>query len=418
MTLTLTSLINSDRLNRTIDQLAAIGKLSNGGVRRIAYSPEDIRARELVRSWMVEAGMTTRIDVAGNLIGTYPGRVAEAPSLVTGSHIDTVPTGGRYDGTLGVLAGIEVVRVLRDNQIQMNHPLEVIVFTDEEGGMIGGKAMSGTAFEEAEYYRRDDGTAIETCLKKVGGDWSQLQTAKRDRSQVAAYVELHVEQGGVLDHQGKEIGVVEGIVGQHRDVIVVKGRSNHAGTTPMDLRQDALVAAAQIVLAVNGLAKNTPGQQVATVGALNVFPNAANIVPGLVELTVDMRDINLANLKQLSAQLMEQLDTIAAATQTEITAAPILRTEAVLATPKIQDVIVQICQEKGFSYCHLPSRASHDAQEMGLFTDMGMIFVPSHAGISHAEDEYTSPEQCVQGVEMLLETLLRLDRMYTIDSLS
>jgi beta-ureidopropionase / N-carbamoyl-L-amino-acid hydrolase len=412
MTIALASLVNSDRLNKTIEQLAAIGQLPNGGVRRIAYSPEDIRARQLVQSWMLDAGMTTRIDAAGNLIGTYTGRKANAPSLVTGSHIDTVPTGGRYDGTLGVLAGIEVVRVMRETGIQMDHSLEVIVFTDEEGGMIGGKAMSGTAFEEADYYRRDDGTAIETCLQRVGGDWSKLQTAQRSRADVAAYLELHVEQGGVLDREGKEIGVVEGIVGQHRDVIRVKGRPNHAGTTPMDLRQDALVAAAQIVLMVNALAKDTPGQQVATVGALNVFPNAANIVPGLVELTVDMRDIDFGNLQRLATQLQAELALIADRTQTEIVSAPILRTEAVLATPKIQTTIAQICEEKGFSYCYLPSRASHDAQEMGLFTDMGMIFVPSRAGISHAEDEYTSPEQCAQGVEMLFQVLLRLDRLY------
>ncbi|NJR53078.1 MAG: Zn-dependent hydrolase [Leptolyngbyaceae cyanobacterium CSU_1_3] len=406
------SLVNSDRLNKTIEQLAAIGKLPNGGVRRIAYSPEDIKARQLVQTWMLDAGMTTRIDAAGNLIGTYAGRKPNAPSLVTGSHIDTVPTGGRYDGTLGVLAGIEVVRVMRENSIQLDHPLEVIVFTDEEGGMIGGKAISGTAFEEADYYRRDDGTAIETCLQRVGGNWSKLQTAQRSQADVAAYLELHVEQGGVLDHEGKEIGVVEGIVGQHRDIVRVKGRPNHAGTTPMNLRQDALVAAAQIVLMVNALAKDTPGQQVATVGALNVFPNAANIVPGLVELTIDMRDIDFANLQRLATQLQTELTTIADRTQTEIVSAPILRTEAVLATPKIQTTIAQVCEEKGFSYCYLPSRASHDAQEMGLFTDMGMIFVPSRAGISHAEDEYTSPEQCAQGVEMLLQVLLRLDRLY------
>lgn len=408
---TVASLINRDRLSQSIEQLAAIGKLPNGGVRRIAYSLEDIKARQLVQTWMIDAGMTTRIDAAGNLIGTLAGQT-NAPSLATGSHIDTVPTGGRYDGTLGVLAGIEVVRVLQEKRIQLAHPLEVIVFTDEEGGMIGGKAMSGTALQEAEYYRRDDGTTIDDCLKRVGGDWAKLQTAQRSRADVAAFVELHVEQGGVLEHQSKQIGVVEGIVGQHRDVVVVKGRSNHAGTTPMHLRQDALVAAAQIVLAVNSLARNSPGQPVATVGALNVFPNAANIVPGLVELTIDLRDIDSKTVQRLSAQLDQQLTAIATATQTEITTTAILRTEAVLATPHIQALIVETCEELGFSYCQLPSRASHDAQEVGLFTDMGMIFVPSRAGISHAEDEYTSPEQCAQGVEVLLQTLLKLDQLY------
>ena len=187
--------INQDRLSQTIAELATIGKLPNGGVCRIAYSPEVILARQLVQRWMREAGMTVRIDAAGNIIGTYAGQKPGAPALMTGSHIDTVPTGGRYDGALGVLAGIEVVRVLREHSIQLDHPVEVVVFTDEEGGMIGAKAISGTVFKEPEYYRRDDGTSIETCLQRVGGDWSKLATAKRNAADIAAFVELHVEQG-------------------------------------------------------------------------------------------------------------------------------------------------------------------------------------------------------------------------------
>ena len=406
--------INQDRLSQTIAELATIGKLPNGGVCRIAYSPEVILARQLVQRWMREAGMTVRIDAAGNIIGTYAGQKPGAPALMTGSHIDTVPTGGRYDGALGVLAGIEIVRVLREHSIQLDHPVEVVVFTDEEGGMIGAKAISGTVFKEPEYYRRDDGTSIEACLQRVGGDWSNLATAKRNPADIAAFVELHVEQGGILEHYGKQIGVVEGIVGQHRYIVTVIGRSNHAGTTPMNMRQDALVTASQIVLAVNNLAKSSSGSPVATVGALNVFPNAANIVPGQVELTIDMRDVDQEHLILLSEKLQQQLQAIAKSNQTEITITPILQTEAVLATPQIQTAIEQTCEAMGFSYCHLPSRASHDAQEMGLITDMGMIFVPSQAGISHAEDEYTSPEECAQGVNMLLQTLIRLDRMYPV----
>ena len=414
MTVIAAPFVNQDRLNQNIAELATIGKLPNGVVCRIAYSPEVIEARQLVQRWMREAGMTVRIDAAANIIGTYAGKRSDAPVLITGSHIDTVPTGGRYDGALGVLAGIEVVRVLRDRAIQLDHPLEVVVFTDEEGGMIGAKAISGNALSDPEYYRRDDGTSIETCLHRVGGDWSKLATAKRNPSDIAAFVELHVEQGGVLEHYGKQIGVVEGIVGQHRYIVTVIGRSNHAGTTPMHLRRDALVTASQIVLAVNNLAKNALGSPVATVGALNVIPNAANIVPGQVELTIDMRDVDQEHLILLSEQLQQQLQVIAKSSQTEITITPILQTEAVLATPQVQTAIVQTCEEMGLSYCHLPSRASHDAQEMGLIADMGMIFVPSQAGISHAEDEYTSPEECVQGVNMLLQTLIRLDRLYPI----
>jgi beta-ureidopropionase / N-carbamoyl-L-amino-acid hydrolase len=405
--------IDTDRLSQSIATLAEIGRLPHGGVCRIAYSPEDLKARKLVQQWMHEAGMSVRMDAAGNVIGTYVGQNPNAPAIATGSHLDTVPTGGRYDGALGVLAGIEVVRSLQENQICPMHPIEVIAFTDEEGGMIGCKSISGSSIPNPEYYRRDDGTSIEECLQRVGGNWEKLDTAVRSRSNLAAFVELHVEQGGVLETYNKQVGVVEGIVGQHRYIIVVKGRPNHAGTTPMNLRKDALIAASQIVLAVNQLALELPGQQVATVGAMQIFPNAANIVPGRVEMTVDMRDLDQANLEAMVEELHRRLAAIALATQTEITTTPILRTEAVLATPRIQKVVTDVCKDLQLSYLDLPSRASHDAQELGRITDMGMIFVPSQAGVSHAEDEYTSPEQCGRGVQVLLQTLLKLDQLYT-----
>jgi beta-ureidopropionase / N-carbamoyl-L-amino-acid hydrolase len=405
--------IDTDRLSQSITTLAEIGRLPHGGVCRIAYSPEDLKARKLIQQLMREAGMFVRIDAAGNVIGTYAGQNPDAPAIATGSHIDTVPTGGRYDGALGVLAGIEVVRSLRAHQIRPVHPIEVIAFTDEEGGMIGCKAISGSNMPDPEYYRRDDGTSIEDCLKRIGGNWEKLKTALRSRANLAAFVELHVEQGGVLETYHKQVGVVEGIVGQHRYIIVVKGRPNHAGTTPMHLRKDALIAASQIVLTVNQLALELPGQQVATVGAMQIFPNAANIVPGRVEMTVDMRDLDQTNLEAMVEELHRRLAAIAVATQTEITTTPILRTEAVLATPRIQQVVTEVCKELQLSHLDLPSRASHDAQELGRITDMGMIFVPSQSGISHAEDEYTSPEQCGQGVQVLLQTLLKLDQLYS-----
>lgn len=405
--------INSHRLNRSITQLAEIGKLPGGGVSRVAFTPEDIQARKQVQSWMVEAGMTVRVDAAGNIIGRYAGQ-KEGAALATGSHIDTVPVGGRYDGTLGVLAGIEVVRVLQENAIRLEHPIEVIAFADEESSTIGCKAMAGNVVKDPEYYRRNDGTPIETCLERIGGDWSKIGTAKRDRTEIAAYVELHVEQGGVLETTGNEIGVVKGIVGQYRFAVTVTGRANHAGTTPMHIRKDALVAASQLVLAVNKLAVETPGEQVATVGYFNVFPNATNTVPGKVELRIDMRDLSQTHLDNLVEKMKQEFAEIAAATKTEIVMTQVLHILPTLAADRIQDAIAQVSQELRLSYCYLPSRAGHDAQEIGRFTDMGMIFVPSVAGISHAEDEYTSPEQCTQGANVLLQTFLKLDRLYPV----
>jgi N-carbamoyl-L-amino-acid hydrolase len=410
-TMNLTLRVNGDRLNRHLNRLAEIGQQRDGSICRLAFSPEDIQARQLVHSWMLEAGMTVRVDAAGNLIGTYEGTQAGAAALATGSHIDTVPSGGKYDGALGVIAGIEVVRVLHERNLRLTHPVEVIAFADEENTMIGCKAMAGTL---ATYPDKGAGTPMPAYLKAVGGDWSKLATARRTRTDMAAYVELHVEQGGVLEDEAKQIGVVQGIVGTNRYGVSIIGRPNHAGTTPMHLRKDALVAAAQVVLAVQNLALNSPGQQVATVGSLNVSPNAANIVPGQVELTIDMRDLSRPHLDQLIKQLNSQLQVIAHTSQTEITLTPILQVEPTLATETIQAVIAQTCERFRLSYCHLPSRAGHDAQEVGRFTDMGMIFVPSQAGLSHSADEYTSPEQCTQGANVLLQTLLHLDQIYPV----
>ncbi len=403
--------VDGDRLNASIHTLAQIGALPNGGVKRIAYSDDDLQARQQIQTWMLELGMTVRIDAAGNVIGRYPGQSATAPALATGSHIDTVPNAGAYDGAYGVLAGLEVVRVLRDQQIHLHHPLEVIVFTDEEGSMIGSKAMSGSALTDPSRYSVPDGMAIAPALARVGGDWDALPTAQRTAADIAAFVELHVEQGPVLEAAGKDLGVVTGIVGQRRYQISVVGSSSHGGTTPMAMRRDALVAAAQIVLAVNRLAL-TPGDQVATVGQMTLFPNAANVIPGRVDLSLDIRDLSDAHLDDLMQQLQQEMAAIAATTQTQIQLHPRLQNQPAPAKPEIQAAIAQLCDQWGVDYLHLPSRASHDAQELAKFTDMAMIFVPSQGGISHAETEYTTPDHCTLGANLLLHTLLRLDQEY------
>ncbi|MEO0925725.1 MAG: Zn-dependent hydrolase [Cyanobacteria bacterium J06643_13] len=403
-------LVNGDRLNQSIASLASIGQLPNGGVKRIAYSKEDVEARNLVQQWMKDLEMEIAIDAAGNIIGKYLGKNPLASAIATGSHIDTVPCGGHYDGAYGVLAGLEVVRVLKENQIKLERPIEVIVFTDEEGSMIGSKAISGRVVGDPEYYRRPDGTDIQTCLAKIGGDWHRLSQARRSTKDVSAFVELHVEQGPVLESMQKQIGVVEGIVGQRRFQITVKGSANHAGTTPMSMRCDALVAASQVVLAVNQIG-NSSGQQVATVGKMEVKPNAANVVPGWVEMSLDIRDLSSLHIDSLLSQLRTHLEEIAVATNTQIRLNPCLHNEPALAEPYIQKAIALSCEQLNLSYTYLPSRASHDAQEMAQLADMGMIFVPSEMGVSHDASEYTSPEQCTQGANILLQTLIRLGKV-------
>jgi N-carbamoyl-L-amino-acid hydrolase len=404
--------VNSDRLDRSLNELAEIGKLPNGGVCRLAFSEADVLARNLVKNWMLEAGMSVRSDAVGNIIGTYAGTESGAAALATGSHIDTVPVGGRYDGCLGVLAGIEVARVLQENQIRLHHPFEVIVFSDEENSVIGCKAIAGNAPTDPERYRRKNGMSIQDCLKNVGGDWEELHTAKRDRHEIAAFIELHVEQGGVLEAWDKQIGVVTGIVGQYRYMVQIIGRPNHAGTTPMNMRKDALVAASQLVLAINRLGVETEGEQVATVGHLTVSPNGTNVVPAKVDLSIDLRDLSEENLQYLISEIEKECEAIALTTGTEITLEQKLHVLPTLAKPELMEAIAEVCQNLHLSYDYLPSRAGHDAQEIGRFTDMGMIFVPSRDGISHSQDEYTSPEQCAQGANVLLHTLLAIDGKY------
>jgi len=402
--------INGQRLQDSLEELAQIGQKGDRSICRLAFSDQDLQARTLVRQWMEEAGMTVRVDSAGNLRGTYPGKQPHLPTLATGSHLDTVPSGGKFDGALGVLAGIEIIRVLNDHQHHLNHPLEVIVFTDEESTMIGCKAISGTASLNPDNYQTKVNLSIIEALAKIGGNWPTLTQAQQTHQNIAAFLELHVEQGAVLETLDKQIGIVQGIVGQQRYTLTVKGQENHAGTTPMGMRQDALTAAARIVLAVEHLAQSAPGDPVATVGALQVFPNAPNIIPGLVTMTVDIRDLHQQTIDHLVTDLKTQLEQISTATQTQITIEPLLNVQPTLASPNIQQHITTVCQELGLTHLSLPSRASHDAQELGRCTDMGMIFVPSQGGISHSGEEYTPAQDCVQGAMVLLHTLLKLDR--------
>ena len=404
--------VNGDRLNQTLEDLAKIGKQPDNTIKRLAFSSADLEAREKLKEWMEAAGMTVRTDAGSNIIGRYPGRNESARTLATGSHIDTVFSGGRFDGSLGVIAGLEVVRVLQENDTNLHHPFEVIAFADEERTMVGSKAIAGTAPDNPDRYETLDGEPIQDCLARAGGDWDNLKTAVRSREDIACFLELHVEQGGVLEAVETDIGVVEGIVGQQRHKVTIQGRANHAGTTPMNMRRDALTTASHLILAVEDLARHYPGEPVATVGKLQVWPNSINTVPGSVEMSLDVRDLSQETIDHILNQLKRKIETVAVATRTRIRINPELQVAPTPAAESVQDLIVESCDELGLSHTHLPSRASHDAQEIGRFTDMGMIFVPSKEGISHSGDEYTSPQQCTQGANVLLRSLLKLDQLY------
>ena len=401
---------NRERLMGSLAEMAAIGMQPDGSVCRRGFSAEDVQGRALLARWMNEAGLQVRIDTAGNLIGRLRGLDPDRPALMTGSHLDTVPTGGRFDGVLGVLAGLEACRSLQEHNIRLQHDLELIVFADEESTMVGCKGMAGTASPDPSDYATSNREPIEDNLARIGGHWPSLASACRPDDMCAAFIELHVEQGGVLEQRGDAIGVVEGVVGQRRFSIQVDGQPNHAGTTPMTLRQDALVAASRIVLAVEAMARQHPGDPVATIGRLEVWPNAANVVPGSVALTVDLRDVSSAVLDQLVAELMQQVERIGVETGCPIQLEPQFEVAPTAAAGGVMAAIASAAKDLGLSFSQLPSRASHDAQEIGRRWPMGMIFVPSRGGLSHSAKEFTSDEQCWAGTAVLLETLQRLDR--------
>ena len=390
--------------------MAAIGLQSDGSVKRLAFTEADGRARTLFSEWLIAAGASIRIDPAGNLIGRIEGTEPGLPALVTGSHLDTVPTGGRFDGALGVLAGLEVIRSLKDQAISLRHPLEVVAFADEESTMVGCKGMTGVASDNPADYTCSNGQSISDNLPRTGGNWQQLAQARRSDDAIAAFVELHVEQGGILESRGDAIGLVEGVVGQRRFLVRVEGQANHAGTTPMDARQDALATAAQVILAVQELANNHPGDPVGTVGKLQLWPNAANVVPGQVELSVDLRDLSLEVLSELVEDLESRLRSISRASGCPITLLPQFSVDPTPAHLSVTEAIAASAQTLGLSCSALPSRASHDSQEMGRRWPMGMIFVPSRGGLSHSAAEFTSSRQCADGTAVLMQSLVRLDQ--------
>ena len=402
--------VNAERLQERIDRLARIGGTPQG-VTRLAFTEADLRGREYVTRLMQEAGLQVRVDAAGNLSGRRQGRQPVRPAIVLGSHIDTVPLAGAYDGVLGVMAAIECVQVLEEHGIRTRHPLEVIVFANEEGGMTGSRALSGRLNAQALDESSRSGMSIRQGIAALGGDAGRISRAVRRPGEVRAYLELHIEQGGSLESEGTDIGIVEGFVGIRWWDVTAKGFANHAGTTPMNARQDALLAAAKLVIAVHQAARSLPGRQVATVGRITAEPGAPNVIPGRVELSLELRDLAGPKLDQLFQEIRRQARLIGQETKTGIEFKEIdIGVEPTLTDPKLQEVIREAAEAMGLSYARLPSGAAHDAQNMARIAPSALIFVPSVGGISHSPREYTRPRDVANGANLLLQTLIRLDR--------
>jgi len=402
--------IDGGRIMARLEALGEIGKTAEGGVNRPAFSEADIQARAFVIGLIKEAGLEVGIDNLGNIIGRRKGMDREAPPIVLASHIDTVPNGGKYDGALGVIAALECVQTLEESGIETRHPVEVIVFTDEEGGLIGSRGLTGDLDDKTLNLVSQSGKTLREGIAALGGKPDRIREAARVRGDIAAYLEIHIEQGNVLHSGGISVGVVEGIVGIARWDVTVEGSANHAGTTPMPERRDALLAAARLIVAVNRTVTAERGGQVGTVGRIRVEPGAVNVVPGKAVMSLELRDLSMDKVRSLFSRIEAQGRRIAEETNTEISFKMLEETQPALTDPRLRDLIRESAAELGLSSLDMPSGAGHDAQSIARIAPIGMIFVPSVEGISHSPKEFSRPEDIQNGVRVLLRTLLKADQ--------
>jgi N-carbamoyl-L-amino-acid hydrolase len=406
--------INAARLRQHLEELSVFGRPVGGtfadGVSRVGFSDADVAGRAYVMKVMRGAGLEPRVDAAGNISAWRAGADAKLAPVLFGSHIDSVPNGGNFDGDLGSLGAIEVIQTLNERRITTRRPLEIVVWTNEEGvaygvGLFGSAAAAGK-LPAGSMEREWNGVKLPEAVRKIGGDPARIESARRTPGSFHCYLELHIEQGGTLDKAGLPVGVVEGIVSIDRYEAIIRGFANHAGTTPMPERQDALLAASHLTLAVNEIVKREAGRQVGTVGQLHVHPNAPNVIPGEVRHSIELRDLSTAKIARLGEAIQARAREIAAATRTEITITKRDHHTGAPATQHVQEAIERAAAKLGLGSRRLPSGAGHDAQMMATLGPMGMIFTPSVGGISHSPRELTRWEDCAHGAEVLLETVL------------
>src|SRR5216684_4468768 len=401
--------VNDDRVMEHVTAMAAIGKDPDGGYSRVAYSEADRQGREYVMGLMRAAGLTVSIDAAGNISGRRAGSDPGLPVLVIGSHVDSVPQGGNYDGIVGSLGAMEVAEILTEGHLALRHPLEVLIFQNEEGGLQGSRAISGELREEDLNQATRSGKTLREGIAFIGGDPARLAAVRRKSADIFAYLELHIEQGGTLAAEKIDIGVVEGIVGNHRWDVTIEGISNHAGTTPMNQRHDALLAAAKFIEAVNRIVPSIPGRKVGTVGKIQAIPGAYNVVPGKVMLGLVLRDLDEARIDMLFGKIRDEAEQIAQASGTKFSFQQIVADRPALSDPRLRQLITNSAKQLNLTTKLLASGATHDAQSMARFAPSGMIFIPSIGGISHSPEEFSRPQDVVNGANVLLRTVLRLD---------
>lgn len=400
--------IDRERLWSSVQELGEIGETDEGAMMRVTGSPADAAARDMVVSWFEDAGMTVTIDAVGNIKARLPG-MADAPPVMTGSHIDTVPNGGKFDGVVGVLAPLEVVRAWNDNRFEPKRPLEIVVFTEEEGtrfgvGLLGSLVATGKLSLEEALKLSDGDETVRECLASIGYNG----TGTIDLTRPASFLEIHVEQGPILSESGTNVGIVEGIAGITHHRVVFEGTADHAGNTPMHMRRDAYLGAAQFALELEAIATAGGERSVGTVGKSTVSPNGTNVIPGRVELGVDIRDTDSERLTRLVRDAKAAAREVADERALDFQWETLLEVEPTNLSEAIRERLEQATEAAGSTYRTMLSGAGHDAMNVADEVPTGMLFVPSEGGLSHTPEEFTSPDDLYRGTKVLEATLQNL----------
>lgn len=404
-------LANKQRIEQHIELLSHFTATPGVGVTRLTYSKEDLSARNYIKDRMLEYGLTVSEDGFGNIFGKLEGTIPNAPSVIVGSHFDSVPNGGAYDGTAGVVIGLEVAALFQENKCKPAYPLEIIALVEEEGsryggGLMGSRGMMGLLTNEDFKVLADkDGILAEDAMINIGLDPSKEKL--RDPKTIKAFLELHIEQGPILEEKAVPIGVVEAIVGLTQLEVTIQGRAGHAGTTPMNHRSDALVAAAEVIAAFPKLALDEGNGTVITTGQFQVFPNGSNVIPDKVVFSVDIRSGKEQDL-QNAVRKVERLIASKNATGTQTSIEQLLYISPKDMDEHIRSIFKETSSELDISYCSINSGAGHDAMVFSDYTACGMVFIPSKDGLSHCPEEWSDASHLVNGANILFQTALKL----------
>ena len=407
---------NLSRIRKDLENLACFNATPEKGLTRFSLTPEDRGARDYLAGQLRQLDVNVYEDAAANLVGRRKGADPSLPPVMIGSHFDSVRNGGNFDGQAGVVAALEILRCLEENNIRTAHPIEMIAMIEEEGGrfksgVLASRAMAlGLTLDELERHKDEDGISIAEAMTSFGFDPSRIAEARRNPGEVRAFLELHIEQGPLLEKEGVDLGIVSSIVGTDLMRVTVKGRPDHAGTTPMDLRLDALKTAAAVINQIPALAIEQGKGSVATVGTLSVRPGAPNIVPGEVEFTVDTRSLDASCINLMKKRITDSLEKISRDDGTTFQLDQLLKVDPVAMDEEIRQELQHQAEMLGFSWRTISSGAGHDAMVMAPVFPTAMVFVPSKGGRSHCPEEWTDYEDLQKGIELLYHTVITLGR--------